>query len=74
LRFDPEAQDLILSVKEALGDPWENVERTSQLVQKLRNCSKYNGLWRFCGISTWSRGLSSARYVSWKRFKDINEL
>jgi len=75
LRFDPEAQDLILSVKEALGDPWENVERDFPVGSKAEGTVvNITDFGVFVELAPGVEGLVPRRYVSWKRFKDINEV
>jgi len=64
-----------LSVKEALGDPWENVERDFPVGSKAEGTVvNITDFGVFVELAPGVEGLVPRRYVSWKRFKDINEV
>ncbi|NPV88963.1 30S ribosomal protein S1 [Coprothermobacteraceae bacterium] len=75
LKLDSENQDLLLSVKEAAGDPWDNVEKEfpvgARVQGKVVNITDFGV---FVELAPGVEGLVPRRYVSWKKFKSIEEV
>jgi small subunit ribosomal protein S1 len=75
MSFDAENQNLILSIKEASGDPWESVEKDFPVGSKAQGTVvNITDFGVFVELAPGVEGLVPRRYVSWKRFRDINEV